>query len=407
MNRELLIAAVCASFCLTPCGFALDVPASAQIEIRLKTKISTQTSRPGDAVESVVIAPLVARGQLAIPAGAIVRGSVEKAARSTEADERAVLALDFGEIEISGRTYKINSQVAGVDNAREKVDDKGQINGILASETLTSRIDAGIDKLSQKYSGLGDFLRTIKNGVLSAADTDITYNAGVEMDLRLLSALTLPGPARSDPAKTAGPIPDAEQLPALVAREPFQTVAQNPPKPSDITNVLLIATEETVQNAFHEAGWAAAAGMTSVSKFQTFRALAEDRAYDEAPVSVLFLNGKSPDLVFEKLNNTFARRHHLRIWRQPDLFLGKPMWAVAATHDLGIDFSEADHTFIHRVDSQIDKERAKVVNDLLFTGYVRGVQMVARPRVPLHTQNATGDNLDTDGKIAVLLLKDE
>jgi len=134
------------------------------------------------------------------------------------------------------------------------------------------------------------------------------------------------------------------------------------------------------------------------------RALAEDRGYSEAPVSVLMLDGKPPDMVFEKLNDTFARRHHLRVWRRPVTFQGKPVWAVAATHDMGINFSEANRTFIHRIDSQIDRERAKVVNDLLFTGRVQSVELVDRSNVPLHGQNATGDNLETDGKIAVLVL---
>ncbi|HEY2018266.1 MAG TPA: LssY C-terminal domain-containing protein, partial [Bryobacteraceae bacterium] len=106
-----------------------------------------------------------------------------------------------------------------------------------------------------------------------------------------------------------------------------------------------------------------------------------------------------------KLNNTFAMRHHLRVWQRPSTFLGKPVWSIAATHDMGISFSEANRTFIHKIDSQIDRERAKVVNDLLFTGRVQSLELVDRPAVPQNGQNATGDNLETDAKIAVLLLQ--
>jgi hypothetical protein len=167
---------------------------------------------------------------------------------------------------------------------------------------------------------------------------------------------------------------------------------------------LLFGTEDALRRAFTEAGWAGAASLTPLSKFETLRALAEDRGYSEAPVSVLLLDGKPPDLVFEKTNDTFARRHHLRIWRRPGNFRGKPVWAVAATHDIGIDFSEAERTFIHRIDSQIDRERDKVVNDLLFAGHVEAFDLVERPAVPRQGRNATGDNLETDGRIAVLLL---
>jgi len=120
---------------------------------------------------------------------------------------------------------------------------------------------------------------------------------------------------------------------------------------------------------------------------------------------VLLLDGKPPDVVFEKLNNTFAQRHHLRVWRRPATFQGQPVWMIAATHDTGIDFSEQNRTFIHKIDSQIDRERAKVVNDLLLTDHVQSLALVDRPNVPQKGQNATGDSVETDAKIAVLLLQ--
>jgi hypothetical protein len=79
------------------------------------------------------------------------------------------------------------------------------------------------------------------------------------------------------------------------------------------------------------------------------------------------------------------------------------VWVCAATHDTGIDFSAEDRTFIHKVDSQIDRERTKVLNDLLLTGQVRSFVLVDRPAVPRGSANATGDKLITDGKMAVLL----
>jgi hypothetical protein len=118
---------------------------------------------------------------------------------------------------------------------------------------------------------------------------------------------------------------------------------------------------------------------------------------------VLLLDGRQPDMVFQKQNNTFAQRHHLRIWRRPGAFDGKPVWVCAATHDIGIDFSPDDHTFIHKIDPQIDRERTKVVDDLLLTGKVKSHALVDRPAVPKESANATGDKLITDGQMAVLI----
>ena len=120
-------------------------------------------------------------------------------------------------------------------------------------------------------------------------------------------------------------------------------------------------------------------------------------------MSNLLLEGQPPDMQWQKGNDTFAKRHHLRIFRRPGAFDGKPIWVCSSTHDTGINFSERDRTFIHRIDSSIDKERAKVVEDLLFTGMVRSLALVDRPEVPTSASNATGDVVTTDGRMAVLL----
>ena len=386
-------------------AFGLTVPAATEIQIRLKTKVATATSKAKDPVEAVVIAPVMVDGQFLIPAGAVIRGTVEKAAQSTKPDERSTLLLAFSEIDIAGAKLKLGARVAGVENAREKVDDQGQIAGILANETISGRIDAGLSKLAEHASGFADLLGTVKKAVLKEPESDIVYDSGVELALSLTAPLEVKSASGPGPAAHLTPISGERALADLVNRLPFQTMAQKPSKPSDVTNLMLIGTQEQVQQAFKDALWSSAGALTTEAKFETFRAIAEQRGYKEAPVSILLLEGKPPDLVFEKINNTFAQRHHLRVWRAADTFEGKPVWVIAATHDTGIDFSEQNRTFIHKIDSQIDRERAKVVNDLLFTGRVRSVALVDRPSVPQHGQNATGDGLETDAKMAVLILQ--
>jgi hypothetical protein len=225
------------------------------------------------------------------------------------------------------------------------------------------------------------------------------------MRVRLAQPVELAAPGGGGPATQLQPMPDETGLIKLVASQPFQTMAEKPSKPSDITNLMFIGPEEKLKAAFAAAGWSPAAALDARSAIETVRAVSEMRGYKEAPVSVLLLDGRPPDLVFEKQNNTFAKRHHLRIWRREAVFQGQPVWVCAATHDTGISFSEENHTFIHKIDSEIDKERAKVVSDLLFTGQVASLALVARPEVPTKGENATGDQVVTDGSMAVLLLK--
>ena len=181
-------------------AFALTVPAGTEIQIRLKTKVATATSKAKDPVEAVVIAPVMVEGQFVIPAGAVVRGDVEKASQSTKPDERSSLVLAFTEIEIGGAKLKLAARVAGVENARESIDDQGQITGIVASETISGRLDAGLSKLAEHASGFADILGTVKKAVLKEPESDITYDSGVELALTLTAPLELkaasgPGPA--------------------------------------------------------------------------------------------------------------------------------------------------------------------------------------------------------------------
>ncbi len=202
-------------------AFGLTVPAATEIQIRLKTKVATATSKAKDPVEAVVIAPVMVDGQFLIPAGALVRGTVEKASQSTKPDERSTLVLAFSEIEIAGAKLKLASRVAGVENAREKIDDQGQITGILASETISGRIDAGLSKLAERASGFADLLGTVKKAVLKEPESDIVYDSGVELALSLTAPLELKAASGPGPAANLTPISGERALADLVNRLAF------------------------------------------------------------------------------------------------------------------------------------------------------------------------------------------
>jgi hypothetical protein len=392
-----------AIFCLAAALTGAEAPKGTEVHLRLKTKVASNASRAGDTVEAVLIRPVVGAGGVLIPAGVTARGTVKEARPSTRADERALLHLEFTELTAPGaKAAPLAVVLKEVENAREGVDAQGRVTGILASETPTARMDQAIQRVAQRFGRLGDFLGAVKSAVVKEADAEIVYEPGTDMIFETTRAVSWSGPAKLGPE--AGEIPNLGELERLVLRQPFQTVAENPPKLSDITNLMFIGTEAELGGAFAAAGWNTAAQLSARSKLETFRAIAENRGYKEAPMSVLLLEGAKAALDYQKQNNTFAARHHLRIWRRPDTFLGKPVWVCAATHDTGIEFSAENRTFIHKIDSLIDRERSKVVNDLIFGGRVKGLALVERPAVPKETKNATGDTVKTDGRMAVLLL---
>jgi len=58
-----------AALVFSAAAFALEAPTGTEVQIRVKTKISTRNSRPQDPVEAVVIAPVMVGDQFAMPAG--------------------------------------------------------------------------------------------------------------------------------------------------------------------------------------------------------------------------------------------------------------------------------------------------------------------------------------------------
>jgi len=384
---------------------AVQIPADTTLSIRLTDKVASEAQSQGP-LHAVLIEPVIVNGAIAVSAGAQLTGAARQAKAATARDP-AQLQIVFSEIRDRDQHANISAVLSGLENARESVDDKGLISGIAPDQTFSARIDQGIAKLgaNDKLAGLAGLITGAKQILnIQDANPNIDYDAGAEFTLKITQPFEWRGGDHGPTSKLQS-FPNEDRLADLVNRQPFRTVAQSPPRPSDLTNIMFVATETELTAAFEKAGWSSPAQLDTMSKLETARALIEARGYKEGPMSILLLDGKAPGYAFQKGNNTFAQRHHLRIFRRPETFDGKPVWVCSSTHDIGIDFSERDRTFIHKIDPEIDRERAKVVNDLLFTGMVRSIALVERPAVPHEATNATGDALKTDGSMAVLLLQ--
>lgn len=390
-----------AAACFAVAPATVTIPAGTDIQIRLTSKVASDASKPKDTIDAVVIAPVMVNGLVAVPAGTRIRGHVDQAKRAVTGDERAVLQFGFSEmLAANGKSAKLKTRILDVDNARESVDDKGKVIGILGKETISARVNQGIAKVAQRNPALADILDAAKGSILGETNPEINYDPGTELTIRTLEPVKWD---QAGPPPAMPPVPDENALYKMVNSFQYRTYSANPRKPSDITNLMLVGSQAQIENAFKDAGWTTAQALSNQSVMETIRAIAELRGYKEAPVSLLTLEGRAPDMVFQKQNNTFAQRHHLRIWRMSGTYEGQPVWVASSTHDIGIDFSEENHTFIHKIDPHIDKERAKIVSDLLFTKRVQSLALVERPEVPTNTLNATGDQIVTDARMAVII----
>lgn len=399
MNFRLLLALVLGA--IAPAG---TIPAGAELHVRLTSEVTSEKPS-GQPVGGVITVPVLVEGVPAISAGARLAGktadaSSAKTATGQSHEQPATVRIQFTQIQDgTGHSRPVSCIVESVDNGRESVDESGLITGITASQTFSARMDQGIKKLGTQYQSLAELLAGVKGVLIKEADPSIDYKPGAEVTVKLTKSLDWNAPAV---AKLPIDITPAITLARLVNSQPFRTTAANPPRPSDLTNVMFIGSREQLEAAFHEAGWFPADPLSQVSRFETARAIIESRGYREAPMSILMLDERPPDLALQKQNNTFAMRHHIRIWLRPQTFHGKSVWVAAATHDINITFSPESRSFTHGIDSHIDDERAKIVNDLLFTDRVRALALVDRTGIPKNATNATGDSLITDGKIAIL-----
>lgn len=175
--------------------------------------------------------------------------------------------------------------------------------------------------------------------------------------------------------------------------------------PADIITIALIGTAAEVAGAFRAAGWTDVAGSSVRADYETLVATAEARGFAAQPVSTLELDGVPPRLAFEKVVNSMARRHHLRIWPWGGATGGRELWLVAAMRDDGIMFSRARRSFTHRLDPDVDAERQKVVDDLLTAGAVASLSYRARtPPAQVVLLNDGTTPIVTDWRVVVLVL---
>lgn len=403
----LLLLTLVASSAVATAPPEVTIPVGTEIQLRLTNEVSSEKPS-GQPVTAAVIAPVLVNGSVAIGFGTELSGITADAhpdqlGQNGTAEKPATLRIELTKIkDQSGQSKPISCALEGIDNARESIDQSGLITGITASQTFTSLADHGVNKVSANYGQLGQILSAIKSSTVKQADPSIDYKPGVEFTVKLTKALAWNPSKDTNLPSTITPL---DALSALVNQQPYRTAALKPPSPSDMTNLMFIGTKEAVDSAFKEAGWFPSDPLGRASTMHTAQAIIQNNGYSEAPMSVLTLNGNPPDMRFEKQNNTFASRHHIRIWQTPQTFNGKPVFVAAATHDVKIYFSQTSRSITHGIDPDIDKERAKVVNDMLFTGRVQGTALVNRPSIPKDISNATGDHLMTDDQMAVLEFK--
>ncbi len=382
----------------TCCAFAgllsLAVAAPLTVQVRLLTPVSTYYSKPGAEISAEVVS---SAGQ--VPKGATLRGEVVRVKKVGLGlvHESATLLLKFSELDLAdGSWYAVESRVVNVDNARERVDRKGAIHGLRATDSLSHRFGT---RIAFGMVGHPFFMIpavALESGLFRFPDPEIDYRVGTELDLRI----ELPNLPREEATAVAE---ETAGLQETIDGLPYWSYSKRQRQSMDLVNLAFVGTREQVERAFTAAGWSGARPNSMMGGLRAIRAVVEARPYGEAPMRTLLLDGEEPDMRWQKTLNTFEKRHHLRVWKRAEEWNGRTIWAAAATQDIATTFSMRPFGFTHEIEKDVDRERDKVVGDLVFAGCVDQVVEVRRPE-PVRESADYRKGVNSDSRVAVVLL---
>jgi len=229
-----------------------------------------------------------------------------------------------------------------------------------------------------------------------------TATGSFEVTVEVLEEGTADASATGGPAETriAGITPD------LLAKIP-RRVSDPQQNPGDMVNVLIVGTQDQVLQAFTAAGWVQVDKDVRGAAINAIMDSLAKKDYLTMPMSVLYLFDRPQDYGFAHAEpiRVAMSRNHLRVWKSPYEVAGRPLWCVAATHDVGFERDQRNKGVTHKIDPAIDEEREYVNGTLSGTGLVVRRDHVS-PANPLTVaKTATGGEFHSDGRILVLVLK--
>ena len=168
---------------------------------------------------------------------------------------------------------------------------------------------------------------------------------------------TAAGSAAGGPAETAIPSITAALLDEIPRR-----VSDPQNNPGDMVNVLIVGTEDQLVQVFTAAGWVHVDSSVQGTVLSAFTDSLQKKDYLTMPMSILYLFKRAQDYGFAHAEpvKVAMSRNHLRVWKSPHQVAGRPLWCVAATHDIGFERDQRNNGVTHKIDPAIDGEREYV-----------------------------------------------
>ncbi len=227
----------------------------------------------------------------------------------------------------------------------------------------------------------------------------------VHIDRTASSAATASGAAASQSKYNFQPL-----FTELDAKLPYRVTDQaNGGNEGDLVNFVIVGTQDQVTGALKAAGWIVADKTDKDAVVSALLATLQKNVYVAVPMSILYLFGRPQDFGYERAEAVMvaAQRNHFRIWQGPfKTPQNEPLWVGAGTHDIGIEKDQRSANAItHKIDQDVDNERDFIGATLQQAGQVEAMSYMTRSKAIKSAKTATGGNIQSDGRVLVIVLK--
>lgn len=175
----------------------------------------------------------------------------------------------------------------------------------------------------------------------------------------------------------------------------------------DPLNLVVVGGRNDVFPALIRRGWHPTETTYAGSVKKMISSVLSGERYRYSPVSPLYLYGRPQDLALQKARDNIHQRNHLRLWRSPMLYQGKPVWVGQISRDIGTRLTiHSPYLTTHKIDPDVDEALRALMEDLAYShnlqmiGLVKGVGAAPKdaPR-----RNLTTDPYYTNGLRGVLI----
>ena len=200
---------------------------------------------------------------------------------------------------------------------------------------------------------------------------------------------------------------DLSELRAALEALPCCSTNRRGTREGDPINLVVIGGLDDAFPALVRRGWQVTEQTWSGSVMRMINSALAGERYPYAPVSPLYMYGRSQDLALQRARDNIHQRNHLRLWRSPMRFRGKPVWVGQISRDIGSRPTiHSAYLVTHKIDPNVDEARTALTEDMAYSQNLVAIGLaggVGAAPADAPRRNLTRDPYYTDGFRTVLI----